>query len=198
MHDPDATGEMGIPHIPISGAMDEAEDLMLEQARQAQAFPVELAKVDRRSARRMRVAIAMCLLISILSLTFGGYAVKRAAAAEASLQLAQDAEKAYVLARADLQRQGVPESAIPNQASAQVDTSGIIRAATAAALAAIKQDADYRGPAGLNGSQGPPGLPGKEGDRGERGETCPSGTSLQPTVVRNGDNKDITIIACRE
>lgn len=140
----------------------------------------------------------MCLLISVLSLTFGGYAVRRAAAAEASLQLAKDAEKAYILAKADLQRQGVPESEIPNQASAQVDTSGIIRAATAAALAAIKQDPDYRGPAGPIGSQGPVGITGKEGARGEAGETCPPGTSLQPIIVRNGDNKDVTIIACRE
>ncbi len=184
--------------------LDEAEQL-LDETMSRVASTSDVARVDRRSARRMNTTIVACLLISLLSLVFGGYAISRAAAAEASLQLAKDAETAYVLAKKDLERAGVPDSEIPSPMSAQIDQTGIIKAVSAAVLAALKTDPTYRGATGLPGPAGAPGINGErgeKGDKGERGERgpagqdCPNDSSLRPIVVKNGNDDDITIISC--
>lgn len=150
----------------------------------------QLLFMQRRASRLMYAAIAVCLLISVVTATAVALMMPRLVRTETGIAMNTAAIESAIATREELRRAGVAEQDLPpipepRPAEQGVDVDAIVDTVTAIVLAEVRNDPRYRGPAGEpcdpatnpacigpEGAQGDPGEPGDDGAQGEPGEPC--------------------------
>jgi hypothetical protein len=170
----------------------------------------QLINAQRRTSRLLYAAVAICLLISLITAVTVAMMLPRLVRTETGLAVNSAAIESAIQAREELRQAGVAEQDLPpiptpEPAEDGVDVESIVDTVTSIVLAEIRNDPRYRGPAGApgdpcdpaidarcigpEGRSGEPGTPGGEGPRGEPGAPClPSNEACRGPAGTDGQD----------
>lgn len=159
-------------------ALGDLESTLVEVERAPKARTIE-----RRTDRKMKVAVAICLIVTCLAIAWSG--VNTASIASTRAQQVVNEQAISDLREANSLREKAGLEPIPLPEPGQpVDMSAVASAAAAIVLDDIKNDDRFRGPQGrpgepcvpqVPGCTGPQGPSGQDGSQGQQGPMGPEG-----------------------
>lgn len=165
----------------------ELDEAIIQTAQAEVVAPIarRAERVERRSSRTLRAAVAITILGLLLGYLWTGLNTQQIAQNEARVALSEQGLDALKSANEQLRRQGLPEIPEPKDGE-PFDGDALAIAAAAILRDDIQNDPTFRGPRGVPGPMGPPGNPcdsnqvGCQGPRGNDGQDGPQGQQGPP------------------
>lgn len=174
-------------------ALTELDDKLVEVGEESgrQSAHNRMDRVERKTSRAAQAAVAISLLVALLSLLLAGWNTISIAHNEASNAVTKEGLESLKAANERLKDRGLPEIPLPREGE-PIDADALAAAAAAILKEDIADDPRFRGPQGPPGDSCDSNQIGCRGPAGPSGENGPEGPA-GPSGVEGPPGEDATI-----